>query len=342
MQASISKNTRPGRTTYRLHLFMLLLATVLLAACTKEELATREYPRVNTLEVTNISPEGVTFNGEVFLSNHSPVEKVGFIWSTKEPLSILSDDTTIITGTGIKTSFQKQVSHSLTRNVQYYVRAFAITDKYTSYGPILSFKSTGSKAPVITDCFPSKGNYGDTVTIIGDNFSSSVENITVSVGNLNARVIKAEKTRISIVLPTTTLTGDASIRVMVASMITTSTGIFEFNSPHITAVEPQRWVIGKGDLTLTGEGFSPDISKNILTLNDIPVKIVSASKNKIIFSPPLEISPGVKSIKITVGGKTIQYTGNLDCISPWTMQKKLATNSLGPPSVFTLNDKMYI
>lgn len=261
MQVSISKNTHPGRHPRLVQLPMLLMSITLLASCTKEKIAIKEYPRLKTLEVTNITPEGATFNGEMFFGDLTEVEKVGFVWGDSKSINNESADTTVISGPITKASFQKKVSHSLASGVIYCVMAFAITDKYTSYGPPITFKSMGSKAPVITDFYPSQGNSGDTITIIGDNFSNRPEKNTVLVGNMQVLVIRAEKTRISFVLPTTSLTGDVSIKVTVASMITEATGIFKFNVPGITSLEPQSRVIGKGDITLTGKGFSPDISK---------------------------------------------------------------------------------
>ena len=111
----------------------------------------------------------------------------------------------------------------------YYVRSFAVTDNLIIYGTTLSFKSLGCKAPIITDFYPRQvqNETLDTITIMGDNFSSLRENIAVYLDGQKVNVIESERTKLRFTIPPNNLTGKVKIRVIVATLETESSDFLE-------------------------------------------------------------------------------------------------------------------
>src|SRR5690242_4606512 len=107
-----------------------ILCIMLLATCAKEEITTRNYPRVLTMEVTNITSGSVTFHGKVYFTP-GPIIDHGFVWSyvsrpdfTNGEIHSMGDRT----GTG---DFNATISWGLLANQPFYVRAYAKTETYT-------------------------------------------------------------------------------------------------------------------------------------------------------------------------------------------------------------------
>lgn len=168
--------------------------------------------------MTNISSEGVTFNGTIISGQTAEIKKVGFAWSASVNPGVNLTDTTIIAGKFTGNTFQKQVDFGLLKNGNYKVRAFVIYDSFTIYGPVETFKSKGSKSPVITDFYPASGKKGDTITITGDNFCSYIySNFIILEGN-SFPAIYAERKKLQFVIPQTQRSGETILQVEVAGM----------------------------------------------------------------------------------------------------------------------------
>jgi len=342
MQEFISDYISPGRTGRAIHFSMMLLVIALLTTCKKEEVATKEYPRLNTLEVTEISETGATFNAEVISGDLSQIKKCGFVWSLGNDPNLENSDVTIIGGKIENGSFRDQVSNSMIKDQNYFVRPFIVTDKYTVYGKVLSFKSLGCKAPSIKDFYPKQGNDLDTISIIGDNFSSFNMNNTVFLDDQNVKVIQSEKTKLKIVLPANDRTGNFRIRIIVANLETESADLLKIKGVTIFSVEPKRGLIGKSIISITGEQFSLENDKNILTINGIRIELLTVTETKITFRLPLNTPPGDNKFIISVNNKNSEYKGVFESVSPWTKNMELPIQTNGYNSAFTLNGKMYV
>lgn len=113
---------------------------IFLIKCQKEDIIVgRDYPRIKTLEVTNISSTGATFNAEIQSAGRAGITEYGFVWSRAEnpfldDLNILSEQKD--SETGIYSMF---INATLEAGVTYYVQAFVIAANYTVYGNRISF-----------------------------------------------------------------------------------------------------------------------------------------------------------------------------------------------------------
>lgn len=218
MQEYISNRINKGVIMNFLRLALFFGAISYLTCCQEEINAYNGYPRLNTLEVTNINSEGVTFNGVILSGKTYEIRKVGFAWSASVNPGINLTDTTIVAGGYTGNTFQKRLDFGLQKNVNYKVRAFVISGTYTIYGPVVEFKSKGSKAPVITDFYPASGKKGDTITITGDNFGTyNYSNFIILEGS-SFPAIDAERKKLKFVIPQTQKSGETALQVEVAGM----------------------------------------------------------------------------------------------------------------------------
>ena len=64
-----------------LRTILLISLLSLLVKCNKDEVTGRDYPRIKTLPVTEITPNGARFNAEIIFRGNFEVINYGFVWS---------------------------------------------------------------------------------------------------------------------------------------------------------------------------------------------------------------------------------------------------------------------
>jgi hypothetical protein len=164
----------------KLSLF-LLVGAIVLTQCI-DETVHRNYPKVSTENVNNISADGATFIAEITESGNAEISEHGFVWSTS-PTPNLDYSNRIFLGPFNGTGeFTADINTTFIEGKSYYISAFVKSGDYTVYGNIVTFTSLGSKAPVVTGVFPDKAGWGDTITITGEQFSYLRGTNTVYIG----------------------------------------------------------------------------------------------------------------------------------------------------------------
>jgi hypothetical protein len=141
MQAFIFKLLKKA-ISVRISIFILhSLLFFGLTACQKTEVATRDYPRLRTLEVSNISSTGGKFSAEIISGNAGEVVEYGFVWSQNaQSPNLGNSDNTDIKGTIAGNTFSADVE-TLQNNKGYYLRSFIKTSDLLIYGRVVTFKT---------------------------------------------------------------------------------------------------------------------------------------------------------------------------------------------------------
>ena len=222
----------------RLYLASLSFAlsfVILFNSCTREEISLRNYPRLKTLEVSEITQDGATFNAEIFAQGSEAIVEMGFVWSTGPNPSIENSDKVIISESPDNVIFSFRISTSLIKDKTYWVRAFLKTQTKTVYGTTVSFKSLGSGSPKISNFSPSSGSWGDTISIVGSDFSFVRENNKVLFGEKAARIIEASDSTILAEVPLT-LKNDSNIYIEVLGNRAVSSEKFKLMLPSINGI----------------------------------------------------------------------------------------------------------
>lgn len=262
-------------------LFLSLFVIMIFVGCHKEKIEARFYPRVRTLDVSNITSDGVTFWGEIIAPGNSATVEYGFAWSTHDtPSPKISEH--IIVKEGLSTGkFSCRIDYSLIRDEEYYVRSFVKTDELTVFGNAVSFVSDGSNPPEIIEVLPSTGFWGDTISFVGEGFSSIVN--TIYFGEHEAEVILNSDSLIKAIVPSlpNKKSVDITHQVDVNSVVWPE--YFQYRVPEIRNFTPREGLFGD-TVTISGNNFHPnpgftkaffnDIESDIIFLSDTVVKTI--------------------------------------------------------------------
>ena len=123
-------------------------------------------PTLTTSSATNISYTSVTIGGNVINDGGTSVTERGVVYSTNQ--NPTTSDSKVTSGNGIG-SFTCNITN-LQENTKYYVRAYAINKKGTSYGPQSSFTTKAYSLPIVTTS--SATNISYTSATVGGNVTS--------------------------------------------------------------------------------------------------------------------------------------------------------------------------
>ena len=182
------------------NIFFLLIALGTLS-CTKIELETFDFPRIHTLQVTEVDETGATFNLEIINPGNHPIDSIGFVWMEMLPRLFHSEYILIgETDPGVK-EYSVRIHSTLQFNYDYEVRSFVRTGEYLVYGNLVEFQSKGCEGPKITSISASSGCPGDTLTAYGSGVSYFHFNNVFKFGDIKAEVIARCHNSVSLIIP---------------------------------------------------------------------------------------------------------------------------------------------
>ncbi len=243
----------------RRHYSNLLTALIIFFfGCTKEEVTPRVYPRVITVEATQITSAGATFKGEITFSNVE-IKDHGFLWSTENsPNVIQSNKISLGSKPGIG-QFEAKIDRALQDGIKHYLRAYAISDDFVVYGNTVEFISLGGKAPVVKDFYPTTATWGDTVTVLGENFSDEIRTNVVKFGDVGGPVVRANKDTLFVRVPLFLAKDLSTISVSIGGNSSHIEKQFQLRAPEIESVTPDIGLPGtkvviKGKYLLSAAG----------------------------------------------------------------------------------------
>ncbi|MFM2290549.1 MAG: hypothetical protein RIS29_362, partial [Bacteroidota bacterium] len=134
-------------------------------------------PTVTTTAASSITSSTASSGGNVTADGGSTITSRGVCWSTSSNPTTSNSKTTDAGTTGSYTSSLT----SLTAGTTYYIRAYAINDAGTSYGPEVSFTTT-SATPTVTV----SASLSSFTTVYGT--ASAAQSFTVSGSNLSTNI----------------------------------------------------------------------------------------------------------------------------------------------------------
>lgn len=287
---------------------LLLLFTVY--SCTNNDEEQRPFPRVKTLEVSNITDEGAVFNGFIEgglkgndISDHGfyygyPEEKAPLGY-TKVSLGKLG---------GSSNSFHAQVSGDLLKDKTYSVMAFVELSGKKIYGTPTSFISKGGLGPEIKSFNPQTAGWGDTINIRGTNFSKRVDNNIVKFDKINARIISASDTLLKVIVPEDLITQKSNIGVTTAEKTFLSMQPFLIGKPLIKKLTEK--VPFGGILNVKTQNVNGKIAYFFIDGNMISSSRVSLNEYNIVI--PMTYNYGAHKLKIEVFSENSESSFHYD------------------------------
>jgi N-acetylneuraminic acid mutarotase len=193
----------------------------------------QKYPVVVTDPITNVSPSGAEFHGNILsLGQGQTTLRYGFVWGQDNNPTI-TNAYFAFEGDVQVGAIRAMISNDLEGGQLYFVRAFVQTDKLIAYGNEQSFNSLGGIAPVITVFSPAEAFDETEITIEGSNFSGSVTGNVVTIGDLVCEVLEANSTRLKVKLPISEWVGDFPLSVVVGTRTALATVQFSILGPRI-------------------------------------------------------------------------------------------------------------
>ncbi len=167
----------------------------------------------------------------------------------------------------------------------------------------------------VQNIFPANGPTGTNIRISGEGFSSLQGPAKVLVNGKEAVVVNASDTLIVAKVPAQA--GKGAIKVMVDGKESTGPN---FIYQEIKGIKPLTG--GKGTkITITGEGFDTELTKNQLYFNNIQAKVLEVSETKLVVEAPDKVETAKLALIInaqkTVGPQfTVVPAPTLSIVSP--------------------------
>ena len=275
-------------------LSLLAVTLVLALGCTKEEFIPKKYPIVLTVNVADITREGVSFEGQVTYSSVEIIDH-GFTWSESEDPTKSSNSVSLGSRTGIG-SFDARCETGFKEGNVYNVWAYAKSSDYTVYGKPLSFVSQGSDRPLIKEFFPSEATWNETITIVGDNFSDNNNNI-VFFGSTTATVLRHSKDTLMVTVPFVLADELSIISLAFGDNNINAENPFKLKKPIIESVTPSSALPGT-NVIIKGKYLMSFL--NEVTLGGSDVNLTYRSENRIEWIVP-NIPNGTVTLKVVTG-----------------------------------------
>lgn len=290
-------------------LFLLIIITTLLVNCSKNEVTSRIYPRLTTLNVTDLSENGAKFNAKIIFRGSFEVITYGFVWSEIKNPTIENSDRVVYAENIQSETFSTEITTTLKEGINYYVRSFIKTKDFTVYGENIKFLSLGSNGPTLIDFIPSEANLNDTIKIIGQNFGRYLSNIGVSFSFINAEIISFDKDTITVTVPNNLNLEKSTISVFVSENESTFEKEFTLPKPSINNITPLNGTIGS-TVQINGDSFINDSAKiNVYFRGaykkNFEAKISTISKNAITVIVPQKIKDRQNKIIVTMNNFSV-------------------------------------
>ncbi|MFN8241435.1 MAG: IPT/TIG domain-containing protein [Bacteroidales bacterium] len=312
--------------------FALILASLILVSlvtrCTDEESKGRAYPRMTGTRVTDITESGATFITDLYDLGTMEITQHGFVWGFSESMTVGYSNKVFLGPDAAQGIFKADIRSTLKKGVKYYMRPFIQTESKTIYGPVITFVSLGSEAPVITGFSPEVAGWADTITIRGRNFSYVPNDNIVKLNDHNCLVVKATDSVLVINIPQEVTDHKNGLSIEIAGNVNNfKADSLEFIPPTFTDFRPREgtWndtitIIGSYLSTIGTTGYS------FIKLSDIKCTIMSWAKDSIKVRVPDGISVQENNFSVVTSTFNLTVPQKFTLLPPYfTFSPKTAT-----------------
>ncbi|QEC53550.1 N-acetylneuraminic acid mutarotase [Anseongella ginsenosidimutans] len=295
-------------TIFRYLLVCLLLMS--LWGCKKEH--AKDNDRVTTYPVSEADSTGVVFRGFVMEKDIPLISELGFVWS-ENPNPDINDAYHV---SALKPEaggeFSIKVSSGIKKNVTYYVRAYAILNGQFLYSNPQSFEGKGSSGPRINRLIPYRGTWGDTLQIVGTNYSTESSQVEVYLEELPLPVLSAGPDTIKCLIPDSFNKKAAKV-VLTVNGQTTQFSAFYLTPPRIDSLSDYQGRAGER-IRIYGDYFSPVRENNLVKVNDKNAAISSNGTTYLEIELPVDNYSSRKPLTVEVAGNVAASELNFELL----------------------------
>ncbi|MCH6201465.1 hypothetical protein MMU07_17925 [Aquiflexum sp. LQ15W] len=324
-------------------LSILVLTVSFFYSCQKEEdVKPATNPRFSVAEIQETNTQGISVAANVFDYGSDEIIEYGFAVSAFPEPKIQPLSVTKMLGKP-ELFFQMVITTILKKDVNYWVAAYIKTNKNIVYSQPVSFVSTGSGGFFVEKInFNNEVYFGDTVEVIGNNFSSGISAKNVKIAVYEAEIISGSETHLKFIIPSelvaliNTKTTELSIFISDTEIQREFKRVFVFKDP-IFDVKNIRNVNFRDLYQITGKYFfSSDL---IVKLSGIPVSPTTIEDN-IIEIPVYSLSSAIQNPNVTVEIRGKEFAlGQLFLLNPTQLDpNQSVVIDFGQPVIFRGNN----
>lgn len=323
--------------------YILLISFLgLLIMCEKDEVSSRDYPRLKTLPVSEITVEGARFNAEIIFRGDFEVINYGFVWSERENPTIESSEKIVYSNNIHSNSFSAIIGTTLKNSISYFVRSFIRTEDFLVYGQNVQFISRGGIGPQLFLVDPLEAYRGETVTIKGKGFSYQ-ENI-IFFDHFRAQIISNTDSSIRVIVPKELISINPIIEIELLNRKSKLTNSFKLLGPTLSKISNSQGIIGSDILTIESDSITDESNNYLIEVNgvELEIEITNLNKGSISFYIPPNSPVGDYSINLIKDKIRFINPLKFKFISPWVRKANLPASIFGTyGSTFVIKDKVY-
>jgi hypothetical protein len=299
--------------------FLFSLSILVFFSCEDQQPQPREYPRVRTLPVTDISDSGAVFFGDLYSLGSEEILEHGFLWDNSENPNFTFSNRVYLgipRQTGI---YAAPIKTTLKKGTKYTVRSFVKTAEHTVMGMTQTFVSKGSRAPIITGFEPDSASWGDTILVKGKYFSWLPGTNVVKLDNIQCTAFQSTDTTIMFVIPNSLSVADRILSVGIeGNIFSFLTGKLRIEKPILHDFLPKqaRW----GDtIIIKGKNLRiVDNSTNSVKLGTFKCSLIGLPNDSIVkVQVPYDMSTISSNISVNLNGLTINGKQNFQLLEPY-------------------------
>ncbi|MBM3268234.1 MAG: IPT/TIG domain-containing protein [Candidatus Sericytochromatia bacterium] len=158
--------------------------------------------------------------------------------------------------------------------------------------------------PVLTATAPNSGRPGDLVQIAGDGFAAYPGGTTVFFGAATASILVAEPKLLVVTVPNAT--GDVKVQTAQGASGTLPFSVVSTGQVIIRNISPSSVIPGQ-TMTIYGDGFDPDRTKNDVFFGFTKVTPTTASANSLVVGVPGSATSGLLTVRTPVSTSNSVY-----------------------------------
>jgi N-acetylneuraminic acid mutarotase len=236
-----------------------------------------------------------------FLSSLGEVEEYGFVWDALSnpdySKRVIKFDSPLQKNADITAEL-----YDLDLEQAYYVRAYAKQGSDIFYGAEKSF-IFGGLVPEVTSLVPTGAHWGDTIQIIGKNFTTRKDRVSVQFDDMLSNIVAASSDTILCVVPVTLSSTSLSVKVRIGNESSVGTS-FSLLKPEIVNFTPESATY-QDLLIIKGNNFHSNLTSNKVRFGEVTAEVVKATSSSLTVRVPVDIVASPATISVQVDSQRV-------------------------------------
>ncbi|MEM6805383.1 MAG: IPT/TIG domain-containing protein, partial [Bacteroidota bacterium] len=203
--------------------------------------------------------------------------------------------------------------------------------QYKNWSPFITEEMYKPLSPIISSIEPTSGTFGDTLSIIGENFHSNKDRNTVRIGSQEVGIIDVSPNLIKVQIPFSFTQARSLVYVVVQTEQGISPQEFRLLGPEITNISPAEAPIRR-EVIIEGNYFHPSRWENQVRLGNKELEVNYSTNDRISINIPDEIyAQRSNYFEVVVAGQTARSPIPFKISSNWIKKRLMPLNSPNAP-----------